>query len=130
MAYALVHYPAIDTEQINELRHKYDPQVDLIAPHVTLVFPVPASIGEAILVAHIGNVLRNWRQFPLHLQGLEQSWDNCLFLRLQAGNTESFVYTMSYTQGCWRPTLDRTFRTCRMSRSVRLLTLSSFAHKL
>ncbi len=88
MAYALVHYLAIDTERINELRHKYDPQVDLIAPHVTLVFPVPTSIGEANLVAHIGNVLGNWRQFPIHLQGLEQSGDNCLFLRLQAGNTE------------------------------------------
>jgi 2'-5' RNA ligase len=88
MAYALIHYPAIDTAQINELRHKYDPQVDLLAPHITLVFPVLDSIGEAGLVAHIGNVLRNWRQFPLRLQGLKQSWDNCLFLLLQEGNAE------------------------------------------
>lgn len=88
MVYALVHYPAVDTQQINELRHKYDPQAELIAPHLTLVFPLPASIGEASLVAHVGNVLCGWRQFPIRLQGLEQSWDNCLFLLLQEGKAE------------------------------------------
>src|SRR5438477_6506299 len=82
MVYALVHYPAVDTQHLNELRRKYDPQVDLIAPHITLVFPVPTSIGEASLGSHIEHVLRGWQQFPIRLQGLERSWDNYLFLLL------------------------------------------------
>jgi hypothetical protein len=44
MLYALVHYPTVDVGSINQLRKKYDPQIDLIEPHLTLVFPVPASI--------------------------------------------------------------------------------------
>jgi len=40
MFYALVHFPAITTTQINQLRKEYDPQVNLIDPHITLVFPI------------------------------------------------------------------------------------------
>jgi hypothetical protein len=41
MFYALVHYPQIDPEFINDFRRKYDPHVDLIEPHITFVFLVP-----------------------------------------------------------------------------------------
>ena len=50
MIYSLVHYPAIDTKRINQLRRKYDPQVELIQPHITIMFPVPGSIGGDRLV--------------------------------------------------------------------------------
>lgn len=86
MFYALVHYPNIDTKLINDLRRKYDPQVDLIEPHITFVFLVPESVGEETLVRHIEGVLSNWRRFPIHLKGLQKSWDHWLFLILAAGN--------------------------------------------
>lgn len=84
--YALVHYPNIDTRLINEFRGKYDPHFDLIEPHVTLVFLVPESIGEANLVGHIEEVLRQWQPFSIHLQGLQKAWDPWLFLILAEGN--------------------------------------------
>jgi len=88
MSYALVHFPTIDTRQIDELRRQYDPQVELIAPHVTIVFPVAESLDKSSLVSHVVNVLRGCKQFSIWLQGLEQSWDNCLFLLLKDGRAE------------------------------------------
>ena|SRR3982751_779954 len=87
MVYALVHYPAIDTQQIQELRRKYDPQADLITPHITVVFPLRGAVIESDLVSHIGGVLQSWKQFAIRLKGLAQSWDNYLFLLLNEGNT-------------------------------------------
>src|SRR5437763_7326786 len=88
MVYALVYYPKIDVRCINQFRRKYDPQVDLIAPHITLMFPVPQLIARGNLVHHIDSVLRNWRSFPIHLQGLYKSRDSYLFLTVQEGSAD------------------------------------------
>ncbi len=87
MIYALVHFPNIDTRKINQLRVKYDPQVELIEPHITLMFPIPESIGADNLIRHLVSVLRNWRSFPIHLQGFQVSSDDHLFLLLEEGRT-------------------------------------------
>jgi hypothetical protein len=60
MSYALVHYPEINTKRIDLLRRRFDPQADLIAPHITLIFPLPETVGEPALGAHIAGVLRKW----------------------------------------------------------------------
>jgi len=83
--YALVHFPEIDTERINLLRKRYDPQVNLIEPHITLMFPIPEVIGENNLVKHVMSVLGNRKPFQVHLQGLERSSDDYLFLMVQEG---------------------------------------------
>ena len=85
MVYALVHYPNVDTRRISLFRKKYDPQAGLIEPHITLMFPVPELVGEDNLVHHLQNVLSNRRPFPIHLQGLQKSWDDYLFLMVQEG---------------------------------------------
>jgi 2'-5' RNA ligase len=85
MPYALAHYPAVELGSINRLRSKYDPQFHLIAPHITIMFPTPDSIGERNLVSHIEGVLRRWKSFPIRLKGLQQSWDEYLFLLLNKG---------------------------------------------
>jgi 2'-5' RNA ligase len=98
MFYALVHYPNIDTTHINEFRRKYDPHFDLIEPHITLVFLVPESVGEANLVSHLENVLSHWRPFPVHLKGLQKAWDHWLFLNLAEGNDSiTRLYRELYT---------------------------------
>ena len=98
MMYALVHYPAIDTELIDQLRRKYDPQCNLIRPHLTLIFPLPESIGETALVSHIGGVLQSWKPFPLRLHELEKSWDDYLFLTPTVGRVEFVrLYEELYT---------------------------------
>jgi|SRR6185503_11137544 len=83
MVYSLVHYPNIDTKRINQLRNKYDPQVELIQPHITLMFPL--SIDEETLVNHLRAVVSNRHQFPIHLKGLDKSWDHYLFLLVDEG---------------------------------------------
>ena len=94
MFYALVHNPAVDAVSIKQLRKKYDPQVELIEPHITIVFPVPESIGEQSLISHIQNVLLAWRPFNIHQNGLQLSWDNYLFLLVQEGKSDVIAYTM------------------------------------
>ena len=87
--YALVHFPAIITNKINQLRKEYDPQVNWIAPHITVMFPITGVLeDEQPLIDHIQSVLRGWKPFPIHLQGLQHSFDNYLYLTLQKGNTE------------------------------------------
>jgi hypothetical protein len=88
MIYALVHYPEINTERIDILRMNYDPQAHLIAPHVTLVFPVPEPIDEPALISHIERVLLRWKPFPIRLAKLEKSLDDCLFLTPTEGAGE------------------------------------------
>jgi 2'-5' RNA ligase len=89
MIYALVHYPNIDTRRINRFRTKFDPQIDLIAPHITLMFPIPESIRGDVLVCHLENVLSSWQSFPIHLQGCQISSDDYLFLLMQEGNAKT-----------------------------------------
>ena len=98
MIYALIHYPNFDHPRLDQFRKKYDVQVNLIALHITLMFPVPESMGEENLVHHLENVLHNWQPFPIHLQGVQISPDDHVFLMLQKGNAEilrlhSEIYT-------------------------------------
>ncbi|MBR8838315.1 MAG: 2'-5' RNA ligase family protein [Stigonema ocellatum SAG 48.90 = DSM 106950] len=89
MFYALVHFPAITTNNINQLRKEYDPLVNWIDPHITVVFPIKGVLDdEQRLIDHIETVLRAWKPFSIHLQGLEHSFDNYLYLTLQEGNTD------------------------------------------
>ncbi|SRR5579883_863360 len=89
MFYALVHFPVFAITKINQIRKEYDPQVNFIDPHITLVFPIEGTLNdEQRLINHIANVLTAWKPFSLHLQGLAQSSDNYLYLTLQEGNTE------------------------------------------
>ena len=88
MIYALVHYPKLDTRLIDQLRQKYDPQFGLIDPHITVMFPVRDSIDGHQLVSHLENVLSDCRAFPIRLQGLQRSWDDCLFLLVREGGSE------------------------------------------
>ena len=98
MYYGMVHYPAIDYKLINRIRRKYDPTVDLIEPHITILFPVPESIGEQALIHHIKYVLKNHKPFPLHICGFRKSWDHWLLLTLAEGNLEVInLYRETYT---------------------------------
>jgi len=77
---------------------KYDPQVDLIEPHITLMFPVSESIGEENLVHHLESIVSGWQSFPVHLQRLQISSDGHLFLLIQEGNANLIrLHSQIYT---------------------------------
>jgi 2'-5' RNA ligase superfamily len=79
-AYALAHFVDVTCERLQDIRRRYDPRYGLIGPHITLVFPVPAGIGESRLSAHIGSVLGRWRPFSVRLCRLWCSDDAHLYL--------------------------------------------------
>ena len=98
MHYALVLYPEVETERIQDIRRKFDPTFDVIRPHVTVLFPVPASVGEAELVSHIEGVLGDWKAFEVRLGGMVKSTDHWLFLTLEKGEREvKGLYQALYT---------------------------------
>src|SRR5215831_21017990 len=88
MIYSLVHFPNIDIARINQVRRLYDPQFDLIQPHITVMFPVPESVGEDKLIDHLRKVLCDTRSFPIQLQGLRKSPDDYLFLVVDKGKDD------------------------------------------
>ncbi|MBI3485322.1 2'-5' RNA ligase family protein [Candidatus Daviesbacteria bacterium] len=88
MTYALIYKPQIDTSLIDMFQQEYDPYYHLAGAHFTLIFPTPEMIGEDQLIQHIKNTLDRWKPFKIHIQGLEKSWDNWLYLLVQEGNSE------------------------------------------
>ena len=86
MCYALVYYPKLEKKKVERFRRKYDPLVDIIEPHITLIFPLPANrIDENRLVNHINKTLSKWKPFDIHITGLKKSWDCWLFLLIKKG---------------------------------------------
>ena len=85
-AYALVHFPNINTTSINALRDEYDPYRDFIGVHISVVFPV--TVERRALEEHIAEILAGWRPFTIRLKGLLLCFDRWLFLIVQDGNDE------------------------------------------
>jgi hypothetical protein len=91
MYYALVFYPRVSEDlsrSIDAMRRAYDPTCDLIRPHVTVMFPVPDTIGRQELVSHLQGVLSGWEPFTIGFGGLHKSADHWLFLTLTEGESE------------------------------------------
>ena len=84
--HAIVHYPEIDTERIEQFRKKHDPTYRLIRAHITVVFGVDQSVSVQSLSDHVRTVLKHWRSFDIELGGFAKSWDHWLFLTLTKGN--------------------------------------------
>lgn len=84
--YALVYYLKNYPDFIENLRRKYDPMVNIIKPHLTIVFPIPESdINEQDLINHMQIKINKISSFSLQFNGLERSWDNYLFLITKTG---------------------------------------------
>ena len=49
--------------KIQELRNKYDPLSDLIAPHITIVFPFSDNISNEELIKKLTNLLKDFKLF-------------------------------------------------------------------
>ena len=88
MYYALASFPKVGTVLIDRIRRKYDPTVDLIEPHLTVVFPLPESLGKRELVRHFAGVLQEWRAFTVATGPLVKSPDHWLFLTLRQGASD------------------------------------------
>lgn len=97
--------PWLPEEPIGSFRRAYDPTVDLVGPHLTLVFPVPASIGRDAFREHIRDVVSRTPPFDIRLKGLEKSWDHWLFLLVAEGRDDVVALHDSLYTGILRPHL-------------------------
>jgi hypothetical protein len=111
MYYMLLYYPKFEgkTEKnIKVFRRKYDPLVDSLKPHIPFIFPVACSeVEEERLTEHIETVLKNWKPFPIHIEGFRKSWDHWLFLLLKKGNKEAITLHDELYTGMLSPYLRR-----------------------
>jgi 2'-5' RNA ligase len=101
MYYALSLYPQLSaelSESIDGIRREYDPMSGFTKPHITVLFPLPGSLGEAELISHIQNVLSDWTPFEIRLGGFHKSHDHWLFLTLKEGEAQvKKLYQALYT---------------------------------
>ncbi len=84
MSYVLLIYPRTDP-LVGRIRRRYDPTVDVVEPHIPVVYPVPESVGRERLISHVQTVAGDCRPFEIRLGGLLRSRDHWLFLTLTQG---------------------------------------------
>lgn len=86
MQYAVVFFPSIQSQELDDFRGKFDPKSTLIPPHITLVFPVSGEIGQDSLIKHIQESIASIKPFGITLEGTHLASDNYLYLLVSKGN--------------------------------------------
>ena len=85
---------------IDDIRRKYDPLVNHVRPHITLVFPFDSSIQQSDLKEHIVKVLSEVKTFEVSLKGITPSrfFGNYLFLNIEDGKEKIInIHNRLYT---------------------------------
>lgn len=73
---------------INDIREKYDPLVDLVLPHITLVFPFGSELTNEEISLYLKDSLRDIHPFRIELEGFskqEEKTEKYLFLNVVQG---------------------------------------------
>lgn len=75
-------------QSINALRAKYDPLVNLIPPHVTLVFPFESDVTAKALRDHLEKLAARLHPFNVTFSGVTGAEGEYLYLNVKTGNDE------------------------------------------
>lgn len=78
---------------IDGIRTKYDPLVDLVRPHITIVFPFELAVSNEELSVILENRLSRVKPFEIEMHGFskcEDRFGNYLFLNMTKG-AESII---------------------------------------
>jgi 2'-5' RNA ligase len=79
--------PLSEPNPIAALRRRFDPLVDLIPAHITLVFPFESELTPFELRTHIEDAVRGGPgPFPIRLGGISGSDGRFLFVNVKRGN--------------------------------------------
>lgn len=72
---------------IEDVRNKFDPLVEKIPPHITLVFPFDSDFTKEDLINHLKDTLRGVRKFHISLRYItsRESYGFYLFLNVEDG---------------------------------------------
>lgn len=71
---------------INNIRKQYDRLANLVAPHITVVFPFKADISNEELIKDISFLLKRYSPFEVTFKGVTLSPDNYVLLNCIKGN--------------------------------------------
>ena len=74
--------------RIQEIRNKFDPLANLIAPHITIAFPFSDNISNEELIRKLTNLLEDFKPFTIVFKGISLSKDNYIILNCIQGNQE------------------------------------------
>lgn len=97
--------PWLPAEPIGSFRRTHDPTGFLLAPHLTVIFPVPAAVGLGPFLEHVTGVVSRTPAFDIRLKGLGTSWDHWLFLGVAQGREEVIALHDALYTGILRPYL-------------------------
>lgn len=75
-------------ELIDKLRKDYDPLVEKIPAHITVVFPFESSHSQNELKEHIQKALKRFKPFDIRLTGITGAEKGYLFLNVKKGNDQ------------------------------------------
>jgi 2'-5' RNA ligase len=73
-------------QRVLDVRARFDPLAERIAPHVTLVFPFEDPINDADLEDHVRGVAGRLDRFPITLAEVTAHESEYLFLNIKRGN--------------------------------------------
>ena len=72
--------------KIQEIRNKYDPLANLVAPHITIAFPFSDNMSNEELIRKLSKLLEDFKPFTVVFRGISLSKDNYIFLNCIYGN--------------------------------------------
>lgn len=81
---AVVLFPRIDASKIDLFRKKNDFGTSILHPHITIIPPL-TTLSPEQLVEHVEKRSKNTRPFPIRLNGVSKTEDDCIFLLVKEG---------------------------------------------
>lgn len=132
MKRAIVLFPKFrNMEAIQAIRERFDPLVEYIAPHITLVFPFESALSTDELKAHLSHTLAGMRPFTVRLNGVTGDFrDGYLFLNVKQGNDSIIDLHDRLYSGALEPFLLRKVTYCPHITVGRVLEPSAFDRAL
>jgi len=91
MLRSIILFPDLNKHHnlFQNIREKYDPLANCIAPHVTLVFPFESNISNEELKQHLNGMLQGIKRFTIEFKGITGDMrDGYLFLNVKKGNDQ------------------------------------------
>ena len=85
----ILNFPKFENiDLIQDIRNKFDPLANIIAPHITLAFPFLDNMSNEELIIKLSKLLVNYKPFNVIFKGVSLSNDNYIYLNCIEGNEE------------------------------------------
>ena len=84
--YAVAWFPEIDgIDRIEAFRQRHDPVANVIAAHLSFVFPFPTAHSQLQVETHVRRVVSRWPPIPVTFRRVRQVNNEFLFLMAARG---------------------------------------------